>query len=213
MCGGIWRWVFLLFFPIYILRTFPKMRGFSYKNEGPLDLRMNPERGVSAANRLKNISLDELEGMLVENSDEPYAEAIAKTILGDLKRGVPIETTTALHQEIEQALSFIKPKERVEEVKKASARVFQALRIDVNSEFEALYAFLAKLPAAVAPGGRIAVLTFHSGEDRLVKKAFKQYLKDGVFSAIADNVIRPSAEECVRNRRARPTKLRWAVKA
>jgi len=188
-------------------------RGFSYKNEGPLDLRMNPERGVSAANRLKNISLDELEGMLMENSDEPYAEAIAKTILGDLKRGVPIETTTALHQEIEQALSFIKPKERVEEVKKASARVFQALRIDVNSEFEALYAFLAKLPAAVAPGGRIAVLTFHSGEDRLVKKAFKQYLKDGVFSAIADNVIRPSAEECVRNRRARPTKLRWAVKA
>ena len=88
-----------------------------------------------------------------------------------------------------------------------------ALRIDVNSEFEVLYAFLDKLPHVLAPGGRVAILTFHSGEDRMVKKSFKQYQKAGLYSEIAEDVIRPSAEECVRNSRARSTKLRWAVKA
>ena len=88
-----------------------------------------------------------------------------------------------------------------------------ALRIDVNSEFEVLYSFLEKLPDVLAPGGRVAVLTFHSGEDRLVKKSFKRLKKEGVYSEIADEVIRPSAEECLRNGRARSTKMRWAVKA
>ena len=84
---------------------------------------------------------------------------------------------------------------------------------DVNSEFEVLYSFLEKLPDVLAPGGRVAVLTFHSGEDRLVKKSFKRLKKEGVYSEIADEVIRPSAEECLRNGRARSTKMRWAVKA
>ena len=98
-------------------------------------------------------------------------------------------------------------------MKKSCQRTFQALRIDVNSEFEVLYSFLEKLPAVLAPGGRVAVLTFHSGEDRLVKKSFKRLKKEGVYSEIADEVIRPSAEECLRNGRARSTKMRWAVKA
>lgn len=98
-------------------------------------------------------------------------------------------------------------------MKKSCQRTFQALRIDVNSEFEVLYTFLDKLPAVLNSGGRVAVLTFHSGEDRLVKKAFKQQLKDGVYSAISEEVTRPSAEECFRNPRARSTKLRWAVRA
>lgn len=188
-------------------------RGFSYKVEGPLDLRMNPEKGISAAQRLKEVSLEELQGMLIENSDEPYAEEISKTIMNWRKRGKAIETTTQLKGAIEEALRFIPEKERKEAVKKSCARTFQALRIDVNSEFEVLYAFLEKLPGVLAPGGRVAVLTFHSGEDRLVKQMFKQFYKEGIYSDIAKDVIRPSAEECARNSRAKSTKMRWAIRA
>ncbi|MGI6263470.1 MAG: 16S rRNA (cytosine(1402)-N(4))-methyltransferase RsmH [Succiniclasticum sp.] len=190
-------------------------RGFTYKADGPLDLRMNPERGLSAAQLLRKLAQDqdELTSLLVENSDEPYAEAISRTICADLRRGMPIETTSALHAEIAKALSFLPRAEQKEAVKKSSARVFQALRIDVNGELEALYTFLDALPDALAPGGRVAVLTFHSGEDRLVKKAFKLFLQEGLFSDIARDVIRPTREECLRNPRAKPTKLRWAVRA
>lgn len=188
-------------------------RGFSYKVEGPLDLRMNPEKGISAAQRLKEVSLEELQGMLIENSDEPYAEEISKTIMNWRKRGKAIETTTQLKAAIEEALRFIPEKDRKEAVKKSCARTFQALRIDVNSEFEVLYAFLEKLPDVLAPGGRVAVLTFHSGEDRLVKQMFKQFYKEGIYSDIAKDVIRPSAEECARNSRAKSTKMRWAIRA
>ena len=188
-------------------------RGFSYKFDGPLDLRLNPQSGISAAERLQEVDREELAGMLVENSDEPYAEEIARCITGAIRRGEKVDTTTKVRELIEQALGFIPEKERKEAMKKVCARTFQALRIDVNSEFEVLYAFLDKLPNVLAPGGRVAILTFHSGEDRMVKKSFKQYQKAGLYSEIADDVIRPSAEECVRNSRARSTKLRWAVRA
>lgn len=188
-------------------------RGFSYKKEGPLDLRLNPEKGVSAAERLKEVTEEELAGMLYENSDEPYAEEIAGVIASKLRKGEAIDTTTALQQAIEEALTFLPEKERKEAVKKSCARTFQALRIDVNSEFEVLYEFMEKLPGILAPGGRAAILTFHSGEDRIVKKTFKELKKTGVYSEIANDVIRPSAEECSRNSRARSTKLRWAVKS
>ena len=101
-------------------------------------------------------------------------------------------------------------REKKDIVKKTCQRTFQALRIDVNSEFEVLEAFLEALPRALAPGGRVAILTFHSGEDRLVKKAFARYHKEGIFAEISKDVIRPSAEECRSNGRARSTKLRWA---
>ena len=104
-------------------------------------------------------------------------------------------------------------KDRKEAVKKSCQRCFQALRIDVNSEFEVLYDFLDKLPDALRPGGKVAILTFHSGEDRLVKRAFKAGAKAGVYSEVSKDVVRPSAEECARNPRARSTKMRWAVKA
>ena len=190
-------------------------RGFSYKNDGPLDLRLNPLQGISAAERLRSIAQDELEGMLIENSDEPYAREIARQIVADLRHGVKIETTGSLHAEVEKALLYEKmtAAERKEAVKKSSARTFQALRIDVNHEFEVLYDFMEKLPAALDAGGRAAILTFHSGEDRLVKQAFKEYHRQGVYREIARDVIRPSAAECVRNSRAHSTKLRWAVKA
>ena len=188
-------------------------RGFSYKTEGPLDLRLNPEKGITAAERLQTIEEEELRGMLLENADEPYAEEIARAVVQEIRRGNPIDTTTRLRQVIEKALSRVPAADRKEAVKKSCQRTFQVLRIDVNSEFEVLYSFLEKLPDVLAPGGRVAVLTFHSGEDRLVKKSFKRLKKEGVYSEIADEVIRPSAEECLRNGRARSTKMRWAVKA
>lgn len=144
-------------------------RGFTYKYEGPLDLRMDPTRGETAAERLKGMDREEFCGMLMENSDEPYAEEISHTVFSRLKRGGRIDTTTQLREAVEEALSFLPEKERKEAVKKSCARTFQALRIDVNSEFEVLYAFLEKLPSALKSGGKAAILTFHSGEDRLVK--------------------------------------------
>lgn len=188
-------------------------RGFSYKIEGPLDLRLNPQKGISAAERLKHIDRDELAGMLIENADEPYAEEIADMIVSHRKRGGEIATTTQLRVIIEKALSFLPAKKQKDAVKKSCQRTFQALRIDINSEYEVLYEFLEKLPDALAPGGRAAILTFHSGEDRLVKKSFRELQKAGVYSEVAADVIRPSAEECRQNGRAHSTKMRWAIKA
>ena len=188
-------------------------RGFSYKIDGPLDLRLNPEKGITAAERLKECDEEELRGMLEENSDEPYAEEIARAVVQKIHRGEPVETTRQLRDLIEETLSFVPAKDRKEVVKKTCQRTFQALRIDVNSEFEVLYQFLEKLPDALTEGGKVAILTFHSGEDRMVKKSFKQLYKQGIYSDIAKDVIRPSAEECNRNSRARSTKMRWAVKA
>ena len=187
-------------------------RGFSYKVDGPLDLRLNPKAGISGADRLKQLSKAELEGMLIENADEPYADRIATAICRWRNQKRPIETTTDLRKCIEEALSFLPEKERKEAIKKSCQRTFQAIRIDINNEYEVLYEFLEKLPAVLAPGGRVAVLTFHSGEDRLVKKAFKEYNRAGVFSEVARDVIRPSAEECFKNSRAKSTKMRWAIK-
>ena len=188
-------------------------RGFSYKVEGPLDLRLNPQNGISAAERICNISREELMGMLIENADEPYAEEIADAVVTKQKRGEKIVTTKDLQRVIEEALSFLPKGEQKEAGKKSCQRTFQALRIDVNQEYEVLYEFLEKLPGVLAPGGRVAILTFHSGEDRLVKKSFKRFLKEGEYAEIAKDVIRPSQEECVKNPRARSTKLRWAIKA
>ena len=188
-------------------------RGFSYKIDGPLDLRMNPQKGKSGAERLQELTYAEIVGMLTENSDEPYAEQIARTIMRYRNKGVYISTTTQLRECITEALSFLPKNEQKETIKKSCQRVFQAIRIDVNSEFEVLYEFLEKLPDVLAPGGRAAILTFHSGEDRRVKRSFKELHRAGVYSDVARDVIRPTPEECVKNRRARSTKMRWAIKA
>ena len=189
-------------------------RGFSFKVDGPLDLRLNQEKGISAAERLDNISEEELAGMLYENSDEPYCEELAKAITNEIRRGNRIDTTTKLRNVIEKTLDFLpNNKEKKDIIKKTCQRTFQALRIDVNNEFEVLYEFMEKLPGALKPGGRVAILTFHSGEDKLVKKALKAGYKEGIYSEYARDVVRPSAQECSQNGRARSTKMRWAVKA
>ena len=188
-------------------------RGFSFKVDGPLDLRLNQEAGISAAERLAAITKDELAGMLYENSDEPYCEELAKAITDEIRKGNRIDTTTKLRNIIEKTLDFLPEKEKKDTIKKTCQRTFQALRIDVNREFEVLYEFMEKLPGALKPGGRVAILTFHSGEDRLVKKALKDGYKSGIYTDYAKDVIRPSAQECAQNGRARSTKMRWAIRS
>lgn len=188
-------------------------RGFTYKFDGPLDLRMNPEKGVPAWQRLREMSQPEIEGMLVENADEPYAREISQAVSAENRKGQGIQTTLQLRAVIERALRKLPAGERQEAVKKSCARTFQALRIDVNREFEVLEEFLEKLPGVLKSGGRVAILTFHSGEDRLVKKAFQRMYREGVYREISREVIRPTPEECARNSRARSTKMRWAIKS
>ena len=188
-------------------------RGFSYKVEGPLDLRLNPEKGISGAERLAELNRNEIEHMLIENADEPYASQIAANVMKWRYMGKPIETTTNFRDCIAEALSFLPKHEQKESVKKSCQRCFQALRIDVNSEFDVLYAFLEKLPSVLNPNGKVAVLTFHSGEDRLVKKGFQAFHRMGIYSDVARDVIRPTAEECIKNSRAKSTKMRWAIRS
>lgn len=188
-------------------------RGFSFKVEGPLDLRLNPKSGKSAAAFLKTVSQEELEQIFAINSDEPYSEQIAEAIVTARKKGMPVDTTTQLQQIIKEALTFLQHAVRNEEVKKSCQRCFQALRIEVNDEFGVLDKFLAKLPDALAPGGRVAILSFHSGEDRRVKKSFQSLFREGIYSDVAPDPVRASPEECNANPRAKSAKLRWAVKA
>jgi 16S rRNA (cytosine1402-N4)-methyltransferase len=176
-------------------------RGFSLKLDGPLDMRMNPARGQSAAALLQSIPVEKLATLLVDNADEPHAQELAVALAGRA-----IETTTQLAARIRAAL----PRSKEEERELSVRRVFQALRIAVNDEFSALDAFLRQLPFCLHSGGRVAVLTFHSGEDRRVKKAFAAGLRDGLYAAVADYVIRPSAAERHQNPRSTSAKLRWA---
>ncbi len=188
-------------------------RGFSFKVEGPLDLRLNPKTGKSAATLLKTISQTELERILVTNADEPYYQSIAEAVVVEISKGNDISTTTRLREIIGKALEFLPHDTRREESKKACQRCFQALRIEVNDEYSVLDQFLDKLPDALAPGGRVAILSFHSGEDRRVKKSFQYNFREGIYGAVAPDPIRASALECNTNPRARSAKLRWAIKA
>ena len=188
-------------------------RGFSFKVEGPLDLRLNPNSGKSAAVLLKTISQHKLEEILLENSDEPHYKSIANAIISNIAKVMVISTTTQLKEIITEAMEFLPLHHRKDEVTKSCRRSFQALRIEVNDELRALDQFLEKLPFSLSAGGRVAILSFHSGEDRRVKKSFQRLFQAGVYSDIAPDPIRPSAKECNANPRASSAKLRWAVKA
>lgn len=179
-------------------------RGFSVKFEGPLDMRMNPRRGQPVSAFLERLRPDALAELLVENADEPNAAPLAAALAG--KR---FATTADLVRAIRTAL----PRLKKENLDLAIRRVFQALRIAVNDEFSALETLLRHLPACLSPGGRVAILTFHSGEDRRVKKAFAAGLRDGVYADIAHDVIRPTPTERNANPRSAPAKLRWARRA
>jgi 16S rRNA (cytosine1402-N4)-methyltransferase len=183
-------------------------RGFSYKVPGPLDMRMNPSRGEPASHLLAHLNEEEIASLLAENADEPHAVLIAS-----LLKQKPVHTTHAAERVVRMGLNKALPNLTKTDVKMSVRRTFQALRIAVNDEFAALDALLRALPRCLAPGGRIVVLTFHSGEDRRVKKAFQSGHRAGVYSDIARTVIRSAKEETFANRRAAAAKLRWAVRA
>jgi 16S rRNA (cytosine1402-N4)-methyltransferase len=183
-------------------------RGFTYKADGPLDLRLNPAQGQSAAALLQHLSEERLAELLAENADEPYAGAIARAV-----HGQTVATTSELAALVRRALAGVPAAIRAEAAKKALRRTFQALRIAVNAEFRVLEQFLTLLPSSLNPGGRAAVLSFHSGEDRRVKKAFQTGHRNGVYAEIAPDPIRPSAEERRANPRSSSAKLRWAIRA
>ena len=145
-------------------------RGFSYKKEGPLDLRLNPKAGRPASEILKELSKEELENILVENSDEPYADILAKNIYSFIRSGMEVETTRQLYKIIDKTLNFIEDKNRKDIVNKTAARVFQALRIEVNQEFEVLYEFVEKLPHILKPGGKLSIQVKIVLLKRLLKK-------------------------------------------
>ncbi len=186
-------------------------RGFTFREDGPLDLRMNPNQGVPAYIRLLELSESEIRGMLIENADEVYAKEISKEIILERQKGNLCETTKAFYNVIAQALKDVSINIYEDELKKAATRTFQALRIDVNSEYEVLFELLDKLPNYLNPGGKVAILSFHSGEDRLVKKAFKHFYNNGIYSQINGPLI-PSKDEVYHNPRARSAKLRTAIK-
>lgn len=177
-------------------------RGFTFKAEGPLDLRMNPERGQPASTWLAKAGIAQVERALIEHSDEPHAGQLAPALAGQ-----SVATTTDLARLVRQILG------RREDTEDSVRRVFQALRIAVNDEFSALDTFLRQLPQCMKPGGRVAILTFHSGEDRRVKHAFKAGQRDGIYSRVAEDPLRPSAEERRANPRSASAKLRWAIRA
>jgi 16S rRNA (cytosine1402-N4)-methyltransferase len=179
-------------------------RGFSVKFDGPLDMRMNPQRSQPASAFLAKISSGALATLLVEYADEPHAAALAPALAGK---------TFASTKSLASAIRVALPRLNRDDCDLSIRRVFQALRIAVNDEFSALDTFLRNLPACLNPGGRVAILTFHSGEDRRVKKSFEAGFGTGIFADIAREVLRPSPAERNSNPRSAPAKLRWARRA
>lgn len=185
-------------------------RGFTFKAEGPLDLRLNPERGQPASALLRTLSEEALAKLLRNNADEPHAKEIAKAVF---KRRLEMSSTTALADAARGALAAVKLADPERETAKSLQRVFQALRIEVNDEFSALEQFLRALPLALSPAGRVAILTFHSGEDGRVSGAFADGLAAGLYSAVCEYPLRASAQERHDNPRSKCAQLRWAVRA
>jgi 16S rRNA (cytosine1402-N4)-methyltransferase len=181
-------------------------RGFTFKTDGPLDMRMNPERGISATEWLAKAKEAKLAEVLLENADEPLAEEIAAALAG--KSHPTTKSLVAGIRAIPQVAKL-----DAERSELTIRRVFQAIRIAVNEEFSSLDAFLRQLPLCLKPGGSVAILTFHSGEDRRVKKAFQAGERDGTYAEVSDGVVLAGPDERRNNPRSIPAKLRWAVRS
>jgi len=179
-------------------------RGFSVKLDGPLDMRMNPTRGISAQGFLRRTTPAALEEILADHADEPRSRELARALAGG-----DFPTTKALALAIRSA----SPRLSGPESELTVRRVFQALRIAVNDEFSALDMFLRQLPLCLKPGARAAILSFHSGEDRRVKKSFEAGLRGGLYDEISPEVLRCGPQERHANPRASSAKLRWVRRA
>lgn len=180
-------------------------RGFSYRRPGPLDMRMDPTRGKTAAEVLDRMTEEELAQSIFALGDEEDAEKIAALIV----RRRPIRTTQQLMELVCEARDFTVQRAAGAKLHPA-ARTFQALRMLVNRELPNLERLLAILPQTLKPGGSAAIISFHSGEDRIVKKSFLEGLRAGVYAAISEEPITATEEERLANSRSRSAKLRWA---
>lgn len=181
-------------------------RGFTFKSEGPLDLRLNPERGQPASVLLQALSEKEFEEMLRTHADEPHAHGIAKSVFLSQKR---ICTTTALADAVRRALPRATCAEEEEETMRSIRRTFQALRIAVNDEFFVLEQFLRNLACCLKPGGKAAILTFHSGEDDRVVRSFQDGVDAGLYADMGRAPILASSQERYDNPRSKSATLRW----
>lgn len=186
-------------------------RGFSFLRTARLDMRMDRSRGRTATDVLAEITEPRLATALRELSDEPDANVIARTIVA-ARAQRPIDTTSRLVSLICQAKGIAVPKRGWGRLHPA-ALTFQAVRILVNREMENLQALLSNLPNRLNPGGRAAIISFHSGEDRLVKTSFKEGLAQGLYSRISDDCLRPGESEEATNPRSWSARMRWAVRA
>lgn len=184
-------------------------RGFSYKHDGPLDMRMDSRRRQCAADLVAKMSEAELSDALRDLADEPHCAEIAREIVAARQRG-PITRTVQLVEIAEQAVRRMR---RGEDDRQSAARTFQALRMLVNDELGALRALLRDAPHCLRPGGRLAIISFHSGEDRLVKQTFREGQRAGVYADISDGCVRADGTERRDNPRSSAAKLRWAVRA
>jgi 16S rRNA (cytosine1402-N4)-methyltransferase len=191
-------------------------RGFSYVREGPLDMRMDRSRGRSAAQLLATISEPDLAQALRELGDEPEAERIAAALVA-ARQQTPLERTSDVTRVIVEATRPGETKERWRLHPSPrrwnlhpAARTFQVLRILVNRELANLEQLLRVLPMLLAADGVAAIISFHSGEDRLVKAAFRDGYRTGLYSAVADEAVRAAPQERFANPRSRSAKLRWA---
>ena len=177
-------------------------RGFSFNLEGPLDMRMDPTEDLTAARIVNRASVEELSHLLRSFGEERWASRIARTIV----RNRPFSTTTQLADAIRQAVPAQARHGRID----AATRTFQAIRITVNRELELLQEGLLQAIARLKPGGRIAVLAYHSLEDRIVKVTFRDQARKGILEILTRKPIRPSEAEVARNPRSRSAHLRVA---
>ena len=183
-------------------------RGFTFKAPGPLDLRLNPQWGKPAWALLEGLTKRSLEDLLAKNADEPHADAIARAVTA---RQGHIRTTTDLADVVRKALAGLVPAVDEGQTRKTLQRCFQALRIAVNREFEVLDAFLESLPRCLKAGARVAVLTFHSGEENRVRQAFGAGKQAGTYLDTSLEPLSASAQERYDNPRSKSARLHWAV--
>jgi len=180
-------------------------RGFSYRKPGPLDMRMDPTRGQPASALLDRMTEEELAQAIFELGDEESAPEIARLIV----ERRPIRSTQELTALVCQARDFTLQRAAGAKLHPA-ARTFQAIRMLVNRELPSLERLLAVLPECLKPGGVAVVISFHSGEDRRVKQAFRDGLRAGAYDRVADDPVQATPEERRVNPRAAAAKLRWA---
>jgi 16S rRNA (cytosine1402-N4)-methyltransferase len=180
-------------------------RGFSFRGEGPLDMRMDKRRHRTAADLVNGLRLEELERILVEYGEERWARRIAKAIVSEREKG-PIQTTLDLRRVVYRTIPKRFQSRRID----PATKTFQAFRIMVNEELENLKRMLDAGWKVLRKGGRICVISFHSLEDRMVKEGFQRLEREGMMRIVTKRPLTPSEEEQGVNQRSRSAKLRCA---